>query len=182
LFLGAAGFVFWVVFQLEVSSIAELSGESDVWAAEVPADPKNPFAVTLSERRLKAIYSEPPQKEVAVPVSSANKLAELQRSVPEAAMKRAGIIYSQRCVACHGEKGDGAGPGAFAVKPKPRNYTDAEWQKTVTDEELAKAIVRGGLAVGKSYMMPASYDLKSKPDVVNALVVIIRSFGVAGAE
>jgi mono/diheme cytochrome c family protein len=97
-------------------------------------------------------------------------------------MKRARVIYSQRCASCHGDKGDGAGPGAFAVNPKPRNYTDAEWQKTVTDEELAKVIVRGGLAAGKSYMMPASYDLKAKPDIVNGLVVVIRSFGATATE
>jgi|GEM_PF-877368 len=180
--LGALGTVLWVLVRFQVTSINELIGESDVWAAERPADPRNPFVETQAERRLKGAYREPPEQAVAVPVSSASKLAELEASVPEAALKRARVVYSQRCAACHGEKGDGAGLGAFAINPKPRNYRDAEWQETVTDEELATAIVRGGLAVGKSYMMPASYDLKAKPDIVNGLVVIIRSFGVVDPE
>ncbi len=91
-------------------------------------------------------------------------------------MAKARKIYAERCASCHGEKGNGDGPGAFAVKPKPRDYTNAEWQKTVTDEELAKAIVKGGAAVGKSYMMPANYDLRSKPEVAAGLVQIVRSF------
>ena len=91
-------------------------------------------------------------------------------------MKRAQVIYKERCASCHGDQGDGKGLGAFAIKPRPRDYTDVEWQKSVEDEELAQAIVRGGAAIGKSYMMPANRDLKAKPDIVNGLVVIIRSF------
>ena len=153
-------------------------GDADEWAAEVPANAKDPFAETQTERSLKALYREPlpaaaTATQVPAPASSTNGL---QSAIPEAAMKRAHAIYQERCASCHGDQGDGKGPGAFAIKPRPRDYTDAEWQKTVEDDELAQAIVRGGAAIGKSYMMPANRDLKSKPDVVNGLVVMIRSF------
>ena len=39
------------------------------------------------------------------------------------------------------------------------------------------AIIGGGPAVGKSMMMPANPDLKDKPEVVEGLVRIVRSFG-----
>jgi hypothetical protein len=72
--------------------------------------------------------------------------------------------------------GKGDGPGSAALNPKPRNYTDKEWQKTVTDEQIRTTILKGGPAVGKSPTMPASPDLESKPEVLDGLVQVIRSF------
>lgn len=93
------------------------------------------------------------------------------------AAAQAKTLFQTRCVICHGENGKGDGPTAQALNPKPRDYTDAEWQKSVTDEQLAKTIVGGGQAVGKSPLMPANPDLADKPEVVAELVKIIRGFG-----
>lgn len=86
-------------------------------------------------------------------------------------------VFNSRCSPCHGTSGRGDGPGAVALNPKPRNYTDAAWQKSVTDEQIRKTIVYGGAAVGKSPIMPASPDLDAKPEVVEGLVAIVRGFG-----
>jgi cytochrome c553 len=86
-------------------------------------------------------------------------------------------MYESRCGACHGATGKGDGAGAAALNPKPRNYTDKAWQAAVSDEQIRKTIVYGGAAVGKSPVMPASPDLDSKPEVVDGLVAIVRSFG-----
>jgi mono/diheme cytochrome c family protein len=91
--------------------------------------------------------------------------------------KAAKEMFDSRCAACHGTAGKGDGPGAAALNPKPRNYTDKAWQASVTDEQIKKTIVYGGAAVGKSPIMPASPDLDSKPEVVEGLVKIVRSFG-----
>lgn len=85
-------------------------------------------------------------------------------------------LYAGRCVTCHGTDGKGGGPAAAALNPKPRDYTDKSWQASVTDEQLKKAIVGGGPAVGKSQLMPPNPDLESKPEVVSGLVGLIRSF------
>lgn len=85
-------------------------------------------------------------------------------------------IFTQRCSTCHGQNGKGDGPAAAALNPKPQNYTNPEWQKSVTDEELRKVIIGGGAAVGKSPLMPPNPDLANKPEVVNGLVAIVRSF------
>ena len=85
-------------------------------------------------------------------------------------------MFHARCIVCHGEKGMGDGPGAAALNPKPRNYTDGTWQAKVTDEQIKNTIMYGGAAVGKSPIMPASPDLQSKPEVVDELVKIVRSF------
>lgn len=86
-------------------------------------------------------------------------------------------IFTTRCATCHGTEGKGNGPAAITLTPKPRNYTDAAWQKSVTDDNLREIIVKGGAAVGKSPLMPPNPDLENKPDVVNGLVAIVRSFG-----
>lgn len=86
-------------------------------------------------------------------------------------------IFTSRCSACHGAEGRGDGPGAAALNPKPRNYHDGTWQKSVTDEQIKKTILYGGAAVGKSPIMPASPDLDGKPEVLDGLVKIVRDLG-----
>lgn len=88
----------------------------------------------------------------------------------------AGALFNNRCAACHGIAGTGTGPGAAGLNPKPRDYTDSQWQKTVTDEEIEKAIVYGGTAIGKSPQMTANPDLQAKPGVVAALREKVRQF------
>src|SRR5690349_406638 len=89
---------------------------------------------------------------------------------PEAEARK---TFRTICVSCHGADGKGDGPGAAALNPKPRNYTDVAWQTAVTDDQLRKTILMGGAAVGKSAAMPAQPQLQSKPEVVDALIKII---------
>lgn len=84
-------------------------------------------------------------------------------------------LFKSRCTPCHGETGHGDGPGAAALNPKPRNYTDVVWQKSVKDEDIKKTILYGGAAVGKSPIMPANPDLDGKPEL-DGLVAIVRGF------
>ena len=93
-------------------------------------------------------------------------------------LEKAQTIFNERCAACHGTEGKGNGPASAALNPKPRNYTDASWQASVTDAQLRKTITLGGAAVGKSPIMPASPDLDEKPEVVEGLVKIVRKFGI----
>lgn len=95
---------------------------------------------------------------------------------PVAQESEAKRTFMTVCAVCHGADGSGNGPAAESLNPKPRNYTDPEWQASVTDADLKKIILEGGQAVGKSPMMPAQVQLKDKPDVVNELVMIIRGF------
>jgi mono/diheme cytochrome c family protein len=87
------------------------------------------------------------------------------------------IMFFQVCAQCHGLDGSGRGPVSDTLNPKPRNYTDAKWQASVTDEEIKKTILLGGAGVGKSAMMPPNPKLKDNPAVLDELVQIIRGFG-----
>ncbi len=50
-------------------------------------------------------------------------------------LRKAKQIYEQKCAMCHGANGDGQGPAAAGLNPKPTNFR--EHRKTeVTDGEL----------------------------------------------
>lgn len=95
-------------------------------------------------------------------------------AISPAARQEAENIFSTRCATCHGPQGRGDGPGSAGLDPKPRNFTLAAWQGSVTDQHIATIIVGGGPAVGKSAAMPPNPDLGSKPDVVAGLVAHVR--------
>ena len=84
--------------------------------------------------------------------------------------------FKMKCTVCHGENGTGDGPGGAALDPKPRNFTDATWQGQVKDDEIKKAILEGGAAVGKSAAMPPNPDLKGKDKMVEDLAKMVRGF------
>lgn len=93
---------------------------------------------------------------------------------PEAKVRQ---IFATRCAGCHGPNGKGDGPIAGSLTPRPRDYSDAAWQKATTDDALKAVIAQGGAAVKKSPMMPPSPDLASDPAALAAMVTLVRSFG-----
>jgi cytochrome c5 len=93
---------------------------------------------------------------------------------PAAATQEAATVWQQRCSTCHGLSGKGDGPAGAALTPKPRDFSSADWQKTVTDDHLQKVILEGGQAVGLSMLMIPNPDLAAKPDVIKALVAHVR--------
>jgi mono/diheme cytochrome c family protein len=86
-------------------------------------------------------------------------------SVPE--------IYARRCAACHGVRGRGDGLAAQAMQPRPRDFSDASWQRTVSDDALRSVILRGGSVRDLSASMPAHPDLNRTQQ--DALIRFIRS-------
>ena len=69
----------------------------------------------------------------------------------------------------------GRAAASAGLTPKPRNYHDAAWQASVSDEDLARVITRGGAAEGLSAAMPSNPDLP--PEIVAELVRLIRERG-----
>ncbi len=121
--------------------------------------------------------SSPAASDNAQPTQPTTTSAESNTGMAAVGAAKANEIFKSRCATCHGPEGRGNGPGAITLNPKPRNYHDKEWQAKVTDEEIKKAVVYGGSAVGKSANMPGNPDLDSKPEVVEGLLKIIRDFG-----
>ena len=85
-------------------------------------------------------------------------------------------IFKLQCAQCHGESGRGDGMAAAQLNPKPRNYTDKEWQKSVTDDQIREIILKGGAAMGKSPLMPPNPNLHGKTEVLDGMVQVVRGF------
>lgn len=84
--------------------------------------------------------------------------------------------FKLMCASCHGETGKGDGPGSAGLTPKPRDFSDPDWQASVTDKHINTIILRGGASVGKSPAMPPQPLLKSKPELLEAIVRHVRGF------
>lgn len=80
--------------------------------------------------------------------------------------------YQAMCASCHGAEGKGDGPAGAALDPKPRDFTDSEWQKSVTDEHIAKVTKEGGQAAGLSPLMPPWGQSLSDADVENVVAYV----------
>ncbi len=87
--------------------------------------------------------------------------------------------YMGYCLPCHGMDGKGDGPLAESIADendglKPRNFTNADYMSTRTDEELFKVIKFGGKKSGFSAVMPDwGYNF---PDAdIKGLVKYIRT-------
>jgi cytochrome c553 len=98
-------------------------------------------------------------------------------AVTPQARTEAADIFESRCVACHGPEGRGDGPAASNLNPKPRDFHNRKWQKSIDDATIARAIVYGGSSVGVSGQMASNPDLEDEPGVVAALVEHVRGLG-----
>ncbi|HKY37178.1 MAG TPA: cytochrome c [Polyangiaceae bacterium] len=78
------------------------------------------------------------------------------------------VAWQQNCTRCHGQLGRGDGPQGPMVKAT--NLTDATWQASVNDQQIARSIKDGKGA------MPAS----NLPDsTIEKLVKLVRMMGKA---
>jgi cytochrome c oxidase cbb3-type subunit 3 len=81
-------------------------------------------------------------------------------------------FYYEKCANCHGSAGHGDGPQASFLGPKPANLSDAKYMSTLTDEYIFKIISEGGIAVGKSNLMPRWKFVLSEGDIWNVIAYI----------
>ncbi|MCB9764644.1 MAG: cytochrome c [Alphaproteobacteria bacterium] len=79
-------------------------------------------------------------------------------------------LYTANCMACHGAKGDGNGPAAIALDPKPRSFSDAAFWEGKTNEDIKKVI-----KTGKPGTAMAPFPQLSDADVA-ALTTYLRTF------
>jgi mono/diheme cytochrome c family protein len=82
-------------------------------------------------------------------------------------------LFQTRCFVCHGRDGKGDGPSAIGLAEKPQDLTDANWQRTISDERIRSVIQGGGAAIGKSGAMPPNPDLTQEQ--IQGLVAFVRS-------
>ncbi|MBI4878367.1 MAG: c-type cytochrome [Planctomycetes bacterium] len=84
--------------------------------------------------------------------------------------------FDEYCSTCHGEGGKGDGPAGIGLKPRPRNWTDREWQESVSDRRIRDVIREGGVPAGLSAEMKPNVEFAEEPGVIAALAEIVRGF------
>ncbi len=62
-------------------------------------------------------------------------------------------IYEVKCVACHGEMGDGKGPLSKNFSPGPGNFTDPKFWQGDVDKKISDAVTKG-----KGKMLPVKLN------------------------
>lgn len=77
-------------------------------------------------------------------------------------------LYESRCQFCHGVGGDGNGPAASVLNPKPSDFTDPKFWKDASHEKITQTIMSGH---GRG--MPAFRFL---PEDIRAVIDYISHF------
>lgn len=86
-------------------------------------------------------------------------------------------IYEANCSACHGINGEGDGPGAAALNPKPRNYKNDGFKYGSSLEEVKRTINEGieGTA------MPAWAEVLTEEQMIQ-VAEYVKSLAANSAE
>jgi len=74
--------------------------------------------------------------------------------IPSAHAESAADNYHLYCTQCHGTQKTGMGINAESLSVQPRNHSSAKDMGALTDDGIALAIKKGGVAVSKSTFMP----------------------------
>jgi mono/diheme cytochrome c family protein len=93
---------------------------------------------------------------------------------------RGAAAYSSYCASCHGARGDGDGPVAAALDPRPARHSDGAYMNALSDEHLFRVIKEGGPAVGKSPLMAAWGGSLSDAQIRDVVAYIRSLAGPAG--
>lgn len=81
------------------------------------------------------------------------------------------VIYEANCAGCHGVAGDGAGPAAAALTPKPRNFVTWKLKYGDDDGSITKTLQNGVQGTA----MPAWKDTLNA-DQMKSVIAYIRTF------
>jgi cytochrome c oxidase cbb3-type subunit I/II len=114
-------------------------------------------------------------REVFEPQNLAVSVMEIPRTLK--LVERGREVYEQRCVGCHGTKGDGNGLAAAFLEPRPRDFTEPAFKfrttpsgSLPTDGDLFRTITRGV----RWTAMPTWHELPEKDRL--AVIQFIKTF------
>ena len=86
--------------------------------------------------------------------------------------RRGAAFYLANCVACHGVQGDGAGPRAYFINPKPRNFTEAASRARFNRAALYAAVSEGR----NGSEMPAWRQVASAQQIGDVAEYVFQAF------
>lgn len=111
----------------------------------------------------------------AVTVGANQVAADMKVAMPKALKGNtlAGqAFYMKNCFACHGVKGDGNGPRAYFIAPRPRNFTSDESRRIYNRPRLFDAISNGK----RGTVMPAWGKVLSDQQIADVAEFVFQGF------
>lgn len=137
---------------------------SELHQKDIQANLKTMFGSPVRPRLLLSLPADSKEEVDAEqaapePSSSADDESDSKISVLDTQrLHRGAAVYGKRCAGCHGFSGDGKGPAAEYLQPKPRDYRKGVFKFTSTSygdrparQDLVRTIRRGA----KGTSMPA---------------------------
>jgi mono/diheme cytochrome c family protein len=122
-----------------------------------------------------------PAEEPAAPAPAPEAAAPATEASTATADANAGAtLYSTDCVTCHGPKGQGDGPAAAGLNPKPANFAagsfkyDANGNGTPGEIDDIKAIVHDGAAKHGGSPLMAPWPMLT-PEQLQAVAEYVKS-------
>ena len=86
--------------------------------------------------------------------------------------KRGGAFHMANCATCHGARGDGAGPRAYFINPKPRNFLEEGWRSRFNRIAIYAAVSEGKLATE----MPAWRHVATPQQMADVSEYVFQAF------
>ncbi len=86
--------------------------------------------------------------------------------------RRGAAFYNANCAACHGTRGDGAGPRAYFINPKPRNFIEAASRQRFNRTVLYAAISEGR----NGSEMPAWRQVATPQQIADVSEYVFQAF------
>ncbi len=88
-------------------------------------------------------------------------------------------LYKKSCATCHGKKGNGKGPAAIALTPRPSDFTNAAVMAKTSPEGIYKTIRDGGAAMGKSPLMTPWKAVLTDQQIRDITAVVLGFSGMS---
>lgn len=120
-------------------------------------------------------HGKPPAKGAGEPHHSHDQAANMKAAMPRGLTgnaERGGRFYKDNCATCHGVSGDGRGPRAYFINPKPRNFLHAASRIELNRPELFEHISEG--VIGTE--MPAWDKVLSAQQIADVAEYVFRQF------
>ena len=106
--------------------------------------------------------------------------ADMSLALPHALIGQAAAgkrFYASNCATCHGAKGDGQGPRAYFINPKPRNFVSAEARALLNRPAIYAAVAAGKLGTE----MPAWDKVLTPQQIADVSEYVYQAFTQPGA-
>ena len=149
-----------------MASTDGISGISNSRRQSAP-DGSNAPAAAVSAQPAPAAVSKPVVVNMAAPMPDGLK----------GDMVKGGAFYMSNCATCHGVTGDGRGPRAYFIFPKPRNFLHPAAQQAFNRTALFTAVAEGKLGTE----MPAWNKVLSPQEIADVSEFVFQRFIQPGA-